>query len=231
MSKNSSTLGEFYFASRSSPAAERWVNEFLDTVPRHMAVDALAKFQREDIQGGLETLTAFMDSIAPYTSREESKGIFALRWYHGARAYYLYVVNQFDQALHELELAEHAAVRAISLNSFLIPFVSIIVDLRLKRANIERRRYRWQAMKRELTSLKAMFDGVAPFCAMNDTNPIGIADVEQFLTSIPQLTDDEKHSTVFRWATDAEFRRHDFEAAVAQQYVVPGVVVFAGRGV
>lgn len=144
-------------------------------------------------------------------------------WYHGAVAYYHYCVAAFDEAEAELDNAHDNLAAALADRPCLLPLVEHILDFRMQRSRIARRRGRWGEVRQHLEILRGMTESRYPVYVSAEGTPVLLSSLIPYYTSLP-LEDSEK-LFVERQLLDVQRRLRDLDLSAVSLCHQPGFVI------
>lgn len=220
---------EFFFlryVELSGREGERWVQEF-DTVVPHVQLcrDSVKGLRRgltqEQAADLLRRAREGLDSLA--STVEPSVRLAAERWYYGALGFYFYSLRAFDEADDSMGRAHAAVTEAVDQRRWLMGLAYDCFEFELHRARIARDRFRWNEMREHAEASAAMRAGRRPFCVLRDGTGVALADLRQFYSGIPGLTEVDRESLVR--IMDDEVGPVEAERFVRKMFRLSGFVI------
>jgi hypothetical protein len=216
---------QFYFIQRSSPAAKSWIQKYFQMIPHSRITHALRMMQKSRLQHGFSELKSIGQELAQREKEAEDQVLLASRWYYSVLAYHQYRLEQFSESMKSLDLAQSSVRMAVERCKFLLPFLSSIEEFQIQRARISREQRQWETMAGYVDHAQSLVMEHIPICIFSDGQVATFDMIREFYESIPQLSDQERSSDIFRYVMDVGFRLQKFNNLVQHLYILPGFVI------
>ena len=223
--KESSPFPWVRFVALCGAEGRSWAEDYRRGMPAmQLCQDAVAAAQRrrseeartllERAWEDLRTLRGFLDpSVCSVVER----------WYYGARGFYLYAREAFDEADCTMARAQGTVAEAIERKRWLVPLALDCYELELHRARIARERQHWARMREHAEKAWRMRDGRLPFCSLRDGTSLGLAELQRFYRSVPEAPPEDQAAV--EPIMDDHQSRLNAERATWYVFRLPGFVI------